>query len=152
PQSPLSWLKVGLSFLGVVGFGYFCGAAVMFFHLPPCDFLSKAFAGANAWYERGRSSVPSLPPGVLGSAMPAKVTVDKAEKTYDGFTLYTMTDGAWATLIDLQGTVVHRWQLPFSQAWPQAPHVADPLPDAKIHWFHCHLYPNGDLLAIYHAD
>ena len=52
----------------------------------------------------------------------------------------------------MRGTVVHHWELPFSQAWPHPPHVADPLPDDQIHWFHCYLYPNGDLLAIYHAD
>jgi hypothetical protein len=42
--------------------------------------------------------------------------------------------------------------LPFRSAWTHAPHVEDPLPDKQIHWFHCYLYPNGDLLAIYHAD
>src|SRR5262249_54542180 len=80
------------------------------------------------------------------------INVDNAEKTFDGFTLYTMSDGARATLIDMRGTVVHRWELPFSQAWPDPPHVANPLADEQIHWFCCHLYPNGDLLAIYHAD
>src|SRR5581483_3483288 len=24
--------------------------------------------------------------------------------------------------------------------------------DEQIHWFRCHLYPNGDLLAIYHVS
>jgi hypothetical protein len=42
--------------------------------------------------------------------------------------------------------------LPFRQAWPQAPHIADTLPDMQIHWFHTYLYANGDLLAIYHGD
>src|SRR5262249_36811864 len=37
-------------------------------------------------------------------------------------------------------------------AWPHAPHIKDPIADGQIHWFRCHLYPNGDLLAIYHAD
>jgi hypothetical protein len=80
------------------------------------------------------------------------VTVDKPSKTYDGFTLYTTTRGARATLLDMRGQVVHQWELPFSRAWPNAPHVRDPLSDEQVHWFRCHLYGNGDLLAIYHAD
>jgi hypothetical protein len=151
PQSPASWLMAALSALGLVGLGYLAGAAVLFYELPSCDFLTKAFAGATAWYERGRSTLP-LHPGGPSGAMLAKVTVAQADKPYDGFTLYTATDGPRATLLDMQATVVHRWELPFRQAWPRAPHVKDPLPDKQIHWFRCHLYPNGDLLAIYHAD
>jgi hypothetical protein len=151
PQSPAGWLTATLSALGIAGLGYLSGAAVMFYELPSCDFLNKAFAGASAWYERGRSSIP-FHSGAPSSAMLAKITVDKAEKTYDGFTLYTATDGSRATLLDMRATVMHRWELPFRQAWPRAPHVKDPLPDGQIHWFRCHLYANGDLLAIYHAD
>ena len=81
-----------LSTLGVAALGYLGGAAVMFYELPSCDFLNKAFAGASAWYERGRSSIP-FHSGAPSSAMLAKITVDKAEKTSDGFTLYTMTMG-----------------------------------------------------------
>jgi hypothetical protein len=151
PQSPAGWLMATLSTLGVAGLGYLGGAAVMYYELPSCDFLNKSFAGAIAWYERGRSTLPSHS-GAPSSAPLAKVTVDQADKTYDGFTLYTGTDSARATLLDMRGNVVHRWELPFRQAWPKAPHVNDPLPDDHIHWFHCHLYANGDLLAIYHAD
>src|SRR5262249_49566839 len=69
--------------------------------------------------------------------------------SHDGFTLYTATDGPRATLLDMRASMVHRWELPFRQAWSQAPHVKDPLPDGQIHWFRGHLYANGDLLAIY---
>jgi hypothetical protein len=140
-----------LSTLGVAGLAYLAGAAVLFYELPSCDFLTKAFAGATAWYERGRSTLP-FHSGAPSSAMHAKVTVDQTDKTCDGFTLYTATDGPRATLLDMRASVVHRWELPFRHAWPRAPHVEDPLPDKQIHWFRCHLYPNGDLLAIYHAD
>src|SRR5579875_3094338 len=52
----------------------------------------------------------------------------------------------------MRGNVVHRWQLPFRQAWPQTPHINRPLADDRIHWVCARLCPNGDLLAIYHAD
>jgi hypothetical protein len=145
-------VRAGLSILGVLGLGYLCGAAIMFFQLPSADFLEKAFRGASAWYERGRSTLPPLSPEAEAVARKREgITVDKAEKTCDGFTLYTASDGPRATLIDMRGTVVHRWELPFRQAWTHPPHIEDPLPDDTIHWFRGRLYANGDLLAVYHA-
>ena len=151
PQPTTGQVVVVLSLLGALGLGCVYGAASMFFRLPPSDFLDDAFKGAQAWHERGRSSIPPLSPDDAGRLREG-VAVDKAEKTWDGFTLYTLTDGARATLIDMHGRVVHRWELPFSRVWSHAPHVEDPLSDEQIHWFRCHLYANGDLLAIYHAD
>jgi hypothetical protein len=153
PASPIGQVMAGLTVLGVGCLSYLYGAAVMFFQLPSSDFLDKSFAGARAWHERGQSTIPLLPENAVGKKKKKEgITVDQAEKTSDGFTLYTMTAGAQATLIDMRGTVVHRWELPFRQAWSHPPHVKHPLADGRIHWFRCHLYPNGDLLAIYHAD
>jgi hypothetical protein len=136
-----------LSVVGLAGLSYLGGAAVMFFHLPTSDFITKSLTGAKAWQERGRPDT-SRPP-LLTDRGPEKVRVDRADKTYDGFTLYTTTEGSRATLIDMWGETVHRWELPFSKAWPRPPHIRFPVSDAQINWFGCHLYPNGDLLAIY---
>jgi hypothetical protein len=92
-----------LSALGFAGLCYLFGAAVMFFQLPTSDFLDKAFSGAKAWHERGRST---MPPGTAAEPNARQgITVDKPGQTYDGFTLYTTTEGARATLIDMRGTV-----------------------------------------------
>jgi hypothetical protein len=139
-----------LSLLGLVGLGYLCGVSVMFFQLPTSDFMNKALTGVKAWNERGR--LEAARPSRLGGMRMERVRVDKPDKTYDGFTLYTTTEGARATLIDMQGETVHQWELPFRKAWPSAPHVLAPVSDESIHWFRCHLYPNGDLLAIYVTD
>src|SRR5579884_384141 len=151
---PLRWPSLGrlmaaLSLLGLLALAYLAGAAVLFFQLHSADFLRKAFTGAQAWHERGQ---PPTPRRTAAAAAHPGVTVDVPSKTCDGFTLYTTVPGAQATLLDMRGAVVHRWQLPFRQAWPQAPHLRQPVPDERIHWFRCHLYANGDLLAIYHAE
>jgi hypothetical protein len=139
-----------LSILGALGCSYVCGAAVMFFQLPSADFLDKAFTGGKAWHERGMPGLNPFQPPAIDERQ--GLTVDKPSQTYDGFTLVTTTLGARATLLDMRGKVIHQWQLPFSQAWPRPPHVQNPLGDEQIHWFRCHLFPNGDLLAIYQAD
>jgi hypothetical protein len=155
PFSPPSFGQILALFscLGVAGLAYLYGAAAMYFQLPSADFLDNAFGGAKAWQQRGRSTIPVLSPEELTAAQKGEgIAVDKPAKTWNGFTLYVSSEGARATLIDMRGTVVHRWELPFSKAWADPPHVDDPINDAQIHWFHCYLYPNGDLLAIYHAD
>jgi hypothetical protein len=139
-----------LSVLGVAGLGYLFGAAVMFFHLPSSDFLDQAFTGGVAWHERGRPVVTGFRPPEDDQR--EGVTVDVPGRTCDGFTLVTTTEGPRATLLDMRGKVVHQWELPFSRAWPSPPHVADPVGDEQIHWFRCHLFPNGDLLAIYQVE
>jgi hypothetical protein len=139
-----------VSILGVAGLSYVFGAAVMFFQLPSAGFLYHAFTGSRAWHERGKPVVnPFVPPEIDARE---GVTVDKQGQTYDGFTLLTTSHAARAALLDMRGTVLHKWELPFSQAWPRPPHVQDPLRDEQVHWFRCHLFPNGDLLAIYQAE
>jgi Arylsulfotransferase (ASST) len=139
-----------LSILGFAVLCYFLGAAAMYYELPSSSFLDHAFAGAQAWHERGRSE-QFHGAGTVKSEQ--GVTVDKPDKTYDGFTLLTTTEaGSRAKLINMRGEAVHEWGLPFSKAWVQASQVHKPLPDAQVHWFRAHLFPNGDLLAVYHAE
>jgi Arylsulfotransferase (ASST) len=132
--------------LGLVGLSYVSGAGVMFFGLPSSDYLGSAFRGGRAWYDR--TQAPPRP----ADPTAAYVSVDCPYRTCDGYTLYTTTQGSRATLLDMGGNVVHEWQLPFSRAWPKPAHVRNPFADERIHWFRCHAYANGDLLAVYHAD
>src|SRR5581483_2249581 len=97
-----------LSLLSLTGLSFVLGAAVIHFQLPPAAFLDKAFTGAQPWQESRQS--PNPPPGGWPEGT---VTADKPGKTSDGFTLYTTIQGARATLRDMRGNVVHRWELPF---------------------------------------
>jgi hypothetical protein len=142
-----------VSILSAVFLAHMFGTAIMFFQLPSSVFWDKVYGGAKAWLHRGESTLPILSPEQAAEkAQKSGIMVDQAEKTCDGFTLIALTSGSKAKLIDMRGAVVHEWELPFSQAYPHSKHVENPLEDAKITWFRCHLYPNGDLLAIYHAD
>jgi hypothetical protein len=51
----------------------------------------------------------------------------------------------------MRGDVVHKWAIPFSQVWPNPSHVRAPVHDAKVYFFGCHLFANGDLLAVFHS-
>ena len=153
PRLTPNRILAALSIFGALSISYLLGAAVIYFKLPTSDFLENAFWGAQAWNDRGKSTLSTLSPEAAAVAREKEgISADRAEKTADGFTLYTMTDGSRAVLIDMRGTVVHRWELPFRKVWPRVSHIEDALPDEQVHWFRCHLYPNGDLLAVYQAD
>ena len=137
-----------ISVLGLAGLVYLLGAAVMFYRLPTSTYMEKAFLGAEAW-SRERTEPPESLPAAAGRTA---VLIDKPDRTDDGFTLYTTNSGPWAALIDMRGQAVHRWQMPFSQAFPQGRHDENPVIEAQVSWFGCQLFPNGDLLAVYHVD
>lgn len=80
-----------------------------------------------------------------------KTKVIDAEGVFQGATLIAIGTGA-AMLVDIEGQVLHRWNLPFSKAWGYPPHVPDPNPDPMVRFIDAEVFPNGDLLVIYHAD
>ncbi|MCQ4326683.1 hypothetical protein CXK94_15600 [Stutzerimonas stutzeri] len=80
------------------------------------------------------------------------VTVNNTELAYPGLTLYTSGDGSYANLIDLDGKIVHRWELPYRDIWDKNPEGRAPRPQDRIYWDKVRLLPNGDLLVVITAD
>jgi hypothetical protein len=132
-----------LSLLGLGGLCFVGGAAAMHFRLPPSRSLAEAFRGAEIWF--ARANRPVAAPGDMGEP---ELNLDRPDATCDGFTLYTTTEAAEARLIDMRGRVVHRWKMPAKGDWPRKAGVPKPRDGQGIHWERCHLYPNGDLLAL----
>jgi hypothetical protein len=79
------------------------------------------------------------------------VTRRKADRMQPGYTLYTAGDAAQAILVDDQGQIAYRWQAPFSSVWPDAKHVKGFASDRSIYIREAHVFPNGDLLALYES-
>jgi hypothetical protein len=146
------FLSRGLFILGLLQLGYLLGAASMFFELPPSDALSKAFLGARAWNERREASAQTTDPETLPVV---GGEVDNPERTFDGFTLYTRatitTRSTKAYLLNMRREVVHTWSVRFSDVWPRATHIRGKLDDDQVCFFASHLYPNGDLLVVFHG-
>lgn len=151
-RSKLRKFSILAFIVGEAVLAFVFGAAVIFFQLPTSEFLAKGFVGFRAWFERSDVSSPSpvegLPPGSVRR-------IDKPTQTFDGFTLCTCaTNNGLSTqafLLDMQGKVRHEWAVPFSKIWPKPPHVPTPVKDSYVSFFACHLYPNGDLLAVLHG-
>jgi hypothetical protein len=126
---------------------YLLGAAVVHYKLPTSEYLDDAFTGGEAWLDR-RDALRSAP---APSSHTISIDVDKRDRTFDGFTLYTTNVGSQALLLNMRGEVVHRWAAPFSRVWPKPPHVLQPMDDQRIYFFGCHLFRGGELLAVFHG-
>jgi hypothetical protein len=124
------------------------GAAVVQYKLPPFELLDQAFRGGKAKIEQKMTQ----PKGRAAStASLGSTSVDVPGKTFDGFTLYTTDEGSEAVLVDMNGTQVHKWDIPLSNFWKNPPHIKSSPDDAAAYVMSCHLFTDGSLLAILQA-
>jgi hypothetical protein len=131
-----------LSIVGLATLCFLAGAALLHFQLPFSDDLTKAFQAGEDWL--GHDD-PSDDRGMRADGIS---TTHQPASAFSGFTLYTTTRHAEATLIDMAGTVVHRWKMPSRLVWPHAKGVQTPCAGDTVHWERCHVFPNGDLVAL----
>lgn len=76
-----------------------------------------------------------------------RVVVHDPAAVAPGLNLYTSGHAAQADLMDRDGRVLHRWRYPLRRLWPDL--AANPTNAKLEYWRRAHLFPNGDLLAIY---
>jgi hypothetical protein len=133
-----------LSILGLVMLSYLAGAAVMNFGWFPSAFLHDAFTEADSWLSSNQQN--GMGPGELWKN--AKVKQGNPVGACNGYTLITTSESARAVLVDMEGRVVHQWKMPSVQPWAKAFTKREPVSGDPIKWERCHLYPNGDLLAL----
>jgi Arylsulfotransferase (ASST) len=89
--------------------------------------------------------------GYLAGSSPAPdlrgVTLHDRARAWQGANFYTSGHAPEAVLMDMDGRVLHRWRRAFGDVWPDFPEQ----------WLHvnagffrrAHLFPNGDILAIF---
>jgi len=78
------------------------------------------------------------------------ITVNDDSRTWDGLNLYTSGHTAGATLMDMNGNVLHEWSYSFMDAWRAGP--GGELPKSSKgsgFWRRAYLFGNGDVLAIF---
>lgn len=126
------------------------GASLAEFDLPIYQTtLKPAFLGLRA-IEADRNDDWTLDGWYVARDKRSGVVAHEPSRCYDGLTLFTsLGKPSSAELIDMQGRVVHKWQLPFREAFPQSPHLRRAHPEDRIHWRRVKAFPNGDLLADY---
>jgi hypothetical protein len=142
-----------VALLCVAFLAFAAGAFMMYVNAKSTDGLRRAFQGGLALYDR---TFNYNDPVQTDFWQPARtdqrgVVRHDPSKAQNGLTLYTSGHEQKAVLMDMSGRVVHEWSLPFSQVWDPSSSIARPRPDAFIFMEKAHVFPNGDLLALYTA-
>ena len=85
--------------------------------------------------------------GSVEASALAGVTLHDRERAYQGLNFYTSGHAPEAILMDMDGSVLHRWRHDFLDIWPDYPKGW--LHTGAGFWRRAHLYENGDILAIF---
>jgi hypothetical protein len=150
----LSSILLPAAFVSAIGFlGFVAGSYAMFAEALPARYLADAYRGGEALLAAKTQYNSPYPSGFWQPERTEQggVTAYDPARAVNGYNLYTSGEGQRAVLVSMTGEILHEWQLPFSAIWDDTASVKDPRPDSMIHYRTAHLYPNGDLLAIYEA-
>jgi hypothetical protein len=119
----------------------------------------EAPPGWSFAHERLRSARPSPGARAIGTlgylggytlATESKdVTTHDPRRASGGVNLYVSGHAPEAILMDMAGTVLHRWRHDFRAEWPDAGPCRIFGDEGQRYWRRAHLFENGDLLAIY---
>ncbi len=89
--------------------------------------------------------------GYLEGSEPApeqkSVTVHRRDAVQAGFNLVVSGHAPEAALLDMDGRLLHRWRRAFYEVWPRSERKTGLR--KRRYWRRAHLFPNGDLLAIF---
>ncbi|MBD3366942.1 MAG: hypothetical protein GF405_02060 [Candidatus Eisenbacteria bacterium] len=89
--------------------------------------------------------------GYLSGTNPApeatSVTVHDEGRAWNGLNFLTSGHFAGARLMDMDGRVIHEWEYPYLEAWPDSTHLTEN--EGTEYWRVAHLYPNGDVVAVF---
>lgn len=97
----------------------------------------------------------SFPPVVSAFGAPVSdkdkgVRLRQTDPLYRGYTLYTTTHDQTARLIDMNGNVIHAWNISFNALWPEQKHLIAPwhMDDSFFYLRDAHVFPDGSLIAV----
>jgi hypothetical protein len=141
----LDRLLAVLSFAALVFLAFIIGGISTYYKYPPYQWINEAEMAKTAYKEKERNIKKAKEDKVIKVAKSEAKTFK--EGTFKGYTLYTPIMSLNAVLIDMDGNVVHQWGKPFSELWPDPPHIKNPIPDSRVHFRDATVLPNGDLIG-----
>lgn len=142
-------------FIAAVGFLVFLGGALTTMsEVFPYSYLNEAYRAGIALYRQQTEYATPFDTDLWHEARTDArgVTSHDPERSAPGYTLYTSGDGPYAHLLDADGSIVHEWRRPFSEVADESSPIVSPRDDEFIYMRKAHVFPNGDLLALYIAS
>jgi hypothetical protein len=144
-------LRRGVLFVGVVGMFYVVGAfSAAFETFPYPQLLERPFWALEAYEKKQDILESAYETGLWGPSYEREGVVQHdPDQAYEGYTFFTSGDRSGARLVDMDGEVVHEWEVPFREVWSEPPHTGSVPPEEYICWRRAHMYRNGDVVAVY---
>ncbi|HEY1075907.1 MAG TPA: arylsulfotransferase family protein [Fontimonas sp.] len=141
----------GIAIVALMALAFLAGSYAMLAKQFPYQGLHDAYRAAKALIDQHRELGSAHTTNLWQPARTAQrgVTMAQRDRAQPGYTLYTSGHMQAAYLIDLDGRQVHQWKMPYSAVWDESAAPRQPVPDERTYFRKVHLYPNGDLLAIY---
>lgn len=141
----------GIAIVALMLLAFLAGSYAMLAQRFPYEPLHDAYRAAKAVIAQHEDLGAVYATNLWQSARTPQrgVTVADTGAAFPGYTLYSSGDTQAATLIDMTGRPVHQWTMPYSRIWDETAAPRHPVPDQRTYFRKLHLYPNGDLLAIY---
>ena len=139
------------AYLATLFLSFFLGAFVTLQDLPPSDVMRQTVLLGSALVQLanpgqdGRWRKAHHPAGERGV-----IATYRPEQAEHGLNFVVSGNSPEAFLMTMAGEIVHRWRVPFGQVWRDPPHIGN-TPTAAVYWPRAHLFPNGDILAVYHG-
>jgi Arylsulfotransferase (ASST) len=135
--------------IGLLGIVFAGGVAVAHYHLFPYQTINNGVDAFQDWRENWRHYLQIRSKYLLPTARTAGgVTVHDQASAWPGYTFLTMyRNGRYgASLIDMEGRLLHTWDVAFSDIWPEQEHLEVTPPDFDVHFHGAVLFPNGDVI------
>lgn len=157
--STLDKLLEALAIIGVCVILFVGGMIAHHYKLPPSALMTRAVTAGEAWYHALKDAAKrtqTLQSATVvddnnvhdtGKIISGEVTWNKS-MAYEGYTLLSYRFATAVQLLDMEGNIVYRWNVPFEKIWPEPSHIHSKV-KANIFVETAHLFPNGDLLVQY---
>jgi len=161
PNRTAEGVKLAVFVLAVAFLAFVAGGVATFVKWTPVEMFMQRTAMVALYLYKSNVDENALDPfwheAHLPGPGPGNAVVRHEAAAWPGLNLFVHTGVQGATLVDMDGNVVHEWRRRFDEVWKTAPQVksyADE--DAtywadKVYWRRVHLFANGDLLVIFES-
>jgi hypothetical protein len=155
-------VKLAVFVLAIAFLAFVAGGVATFLKWPAVEVFMQRTAMVALYLYKSNVDAEILDPfwheaHLPGPASDNPVVRHEPGAAWPGLNLFVHTGIQGATLMDMDGKVVHEWRLRFDEAWETAPHVKSYAEEDraywadKVYWRRVHLYPNGDLLVLFES-
>lgn len=153
-------VKLAVFVLAVAFLAFVAGGVATFLKWPAVEVFMQRTAMVALYLYKSNVDKDVLDPFWHQAHLPGPESANPVVRhepaaAWQGLNLFVHTGAQGATLMDMDGKVVHEWRRRFDEVWDTAPHVKSYAEEDrtywadKVYWRRVHLYPNGDLLVLF---